>query len=303
MPDHLVPLPSPPAHVGVLSFNGHEIDLLMVRGELAVLLAQVGDALGYVDNAAATSLREWQEASELVEGEDFFVSTGEELRHLKALTDSMSAYASHALLLTESGFHGVLLLSKKPAGKQLRRKLRREVMPQIARDGRYDPDREVVQGQIVATPQGPQIDERERRLLERERRSTAKLILGWVEKARPRNRFDEKALDALEVDALRRVTGQDLGGLLPKVDDPGWLTATDVADQLGTTAAMVGRVRKHLGLEGNREGLCEVRITNPPGRTKSVEQTVFSPAASDMIRDELARRGKITVLDGGRDDG
>jgi hypothetical protein len=66
-------------------------------------------------------------------------------------------YVPSVLMLYESGVHLVLQRTRKPAGKALRRWFADEVMPQLARDGRYAPERTVIDGEIKLRPEAEEL--------------------------------------------------------------------------------------------------------------------------------------------------
>lgn len=145
----------------LIEFDGHPLTLLIIDGRPAMLARQLGAALGYQDEGKrfATQITgEW--ADEFVEGQDHqhatqptlkaaFSRAGnyparEESAENAKGTDSVPLGSPRgALVLFESGIYLACLLSKKDAGRRLRRKLADEVFPQLARDGRYDPERRV----------------------------------------------------------------------------------------------------------------------------------------------------------------
>lgn len=74
--------------------------------------------------------------------------SGDELALFRQVTsESPVQVSSHAraslLVLFESGLHLVLTKTRRPVGVRLRRFLADEVLPQIVRDGKYDPARQV----------------------------------------------------------------------------------------------------------------------------------------------------------------
>lgn len=124
---------------GGVTFDGHPVRFHLFRGRICVVSAEVGAALGYADNGKSlvdVIRKQWGE--ELIEGEDFDVLTGTNLRDFKravALTESssVSANARSLMVLYEAGVDGVCLKTDKPDGVRLRRFLRRDVLPKIRR--------------------------------------------------------------------------------------------------------------------------------------------------------------------------
>lgn len=129
------------------TFEGHPLTLLTHQDRPAWIAREVGAALGYGDeggNLVTKLTRDW--GDELVEGSDYTKLTRD------ALPDDLSGSRTPSLvILFETGLHGVLLLSRQPRARAMRRWLREEVLPQLARDGRYLPTRHVepTTGQVV----------------------------------------------------------------------------------------------------------------------------------------------------------
>lgn len=125
-------------------FGGSPRAIYSFRGKACMIAAEAGLALGYGENGkllVTMMRRDW--ADELIEGRDYEVLTGQNLADFKAVwgdAEGSSASKTNRLtILYEPGLWAVCLLSKKPAGKQLRRQLADEVLPQLARTGRYEP--------------------------------------------------------------------------------------------------------------------------------------------------------------------
>lgn len=148
----------------VVQFESAAVATFRYQGKPAWVARQIGQALGYSDNGSPLVSKisgDW--ASEFVEGKDFLRVTGPELSDLKTLlgldTESVSGRAAAVLVLFEPGLHLTLTKTKKPAGRRLRRLLVDEVLPQLARDGRFDPNRSVSpEGELQAKPRRPALD-------------------------------------------------------------------------------------------------------------------------------------------------
>jgi prophage antirepressor-like protein len=114
------------------------------------LATDVGRALGYARQGEAMRAqmsREW--AEDMVRGKDYDRVRPDTLQG--AIPDRWQ-YVPSVLVLYESGMHMVLQRTRKPAGKALRRWFADHVMPQLARDGRYAPERTVIDGEIKFEP-------------------------------------------------------------------------------------------------------------------------------------------------------
>jgi prophage antirepressor-like protein len=127
----------------VKTFQGRALTTIMYKGRPCWIAREVGAVLGYEQEGrrfVTQVCKEW--ADEFLPGTDSAVLEEQELRDLKELcTAAVHGFTSSLLVLFESGLYLALAKTSKPAGKALRRFLADEVLPQIARDGSYLPDR------------------------------------------------------------------------------------------------------------------------------------------------------------------
>jgi prophage antirepressor-like protein len=119
-------------------FEGHELTTYVFRGRICMIAAHVGRALSYADDGKRLVDRirdDW--ADEFIEGNDFDVLTGAELREFKAIIgdtpDSGVSSTARLMVLYESGFDLACVRTDKPAGKRLRRLLVDEAIPKLRR--------------------------------------------------------------------------------------------------------------------------------------------------------------------------
>lgn len=103
-----------------------------------MLAEEHGEALGYEAKVLSGLIgREWVE--ELVRGHDYDVLDGEDLREFKALYEVVGKnpttfkFSRSAIVVYESGFDRINMLTKKPAGKELRGVVVRHVLPRLRR--------------------------------------------------------------------------------------------------------------------------------------------------------------------------
>ena len=141
-------------------FEGAPLPVYEVNGKPHWIAKQVGAALGYIDGSDLVRAisRGW--VNEFTD-KDRLVLTGEKLNEFKELIhdsgDSPLSRTARLMLLTESGVTLAAVLSRKPAGLRMRRWLADDVMPQIARDGHFAPDRQVVDGKLESRSPKTQI--------------------------------------------------------------------------------------------------------------------------------------------------
>lgn len=117
------------------TFEGHDITTLEVGGAAAWTAREVGSALGYQDDGKRLSrsiTADWSD--DFILGRDYHLLTGDDLAALKAMApEVVDPRTPSLLLLTESGLYLATMLSKKPAGRRLRRWLADEVLPSLRR--------------------------------------------------------------------------------------------------------------------------------------------------------------------------
>jgi len=129
-------------------FEGHHLTQVEYQGQPCWIAREVGAALGYDKGGGRFSQKitsAW--AAEFTDGQDYHRLSGPELASLAALLDAPESGASRhgglryqILLLTESGVWLGCILSRKPAGRRLRRWLATEVLPQLRQTGSYGLD-------------------------------------------------------------------------------------------------------------------------------------------------------------------
>jgi anti-repressor protein len=135
-------------------FEGRNLTTITYKGRPCWIARQVGNILGYAEDGGKLVKmiqHEWLQSFQ--NGKHYIVLAGEELSDFKSLFDvgtcGVPSRAPRIMLLFEPGIHKVALKSGKPQAERLQDFLADDVMPQLARDGRYSPEREVVDGEIV----------------------------------------------------------------------------------------------------------------------------------------------------------
>lgn len=115
------------------------------KGRPAWIGVQVGEALEYQPGAKLTEMMRAEWTEEFTEGVDFDILRGADLAEFKKLVADgglttnfgVSKNTQALMLIYESGMWKALMLTKKPAGKRLRKWLGETVMPEIAATGGY----------------------------------------------------------------------------------------------------------------------------------------------------------------------
>lgn len=285
-------------------FEGKTLTTLTYKDRPAWVARQIGAALGYANlgkRLVNKITSEWSE--EFIRDRDYAVLTGEELAAFKAMAAGgpvpVSSRTNRGLLiLFESGLHLVLAKTTKPVGRRLRRFLVDQVLPQIVRDGRYDPEREVVDGQVVSVDVSTTVlldprEHRERRLAARlaldDRKFRAVSLQRAVGTLHALGHIDDAIRAAYEVSACEIALGQELSELRPVVED-GWLSPTQIAERLGVSKQKVGRVITGLGLRGNKPGLARAILNKAQGSNRTVVTYLYSPDA--VVRIEAVFTGQ-----------
>ena len=124
------PIASDPEDLGVRVY--------LFRDRPCAIAAAVGKALDYAEEGKALPAvirKHW--GDEMIEGKDFAVLSGADLREFKGIvgdTDEKSvSSAARLMILYESGWDLVCIKTEKPEGKRLRRRLAEEVLPKLRR--------------------------------------------------------------------------------------------------------------------------------------------------------------------------
>lgn len=114
---------------GEFEHEGNTLTGLEYQGRPAFLLFEAEALLGYAPKTLAKKVRVYMDDGELVEGEDFRLLKGSDLRALKSVVPRIGTRQNRAMLLFESGLTLLAMLAKTEVGRQVRLKIRREIMP------------------------------------------------------------------------------------------------------------------------------------------------------------------------------
>ena len=274
--------------------TGHTLTTVHYKGQPCWIAQEIGQVLEYSKNGSRLSEQITQDWSgEAIEGVDFFKVEGEELAEIKAVLEQLSPDSGdsqpgprtrHLLLLTEQGVFLACLKTNKPAGITLRRWLASEVLPALRQTGTY-----------TAPIAEPTLElERERRLarkLELEDRKWQASALSSLLDTLEGGDIDPLVIRSYRVSVAEIATGKQLGALKPAAPEGVWMSPTEIASKLGSTAAMVGIVVSALGL---RDGKHSRKVLGKAkGHDRTVSTYLYDDVGFGMIREELVRRDKI----------
>lgn len=277
--------------------TGHDLTTLHYKGQPCWIAQEIGQVLEYSSNGSKLTNKITQDwASEMIEGEDYHKLEGEELAEIKAALDQLPPesggsspvhpYARNLLLLTEQGVYLACIKTNKPAGITLRRWLASEVLPALRATGTY----------TAPSADATLALQRERRLsreLELEERKWQASALSSLLDTLEGGDIDPLVLDAYRVVAVEIATGRQLGALKPAAPEGVWMSPTEIAGDLGSTAAMVGIVVSALGLrDGNHSRKV---LGKAKGHDRTITTYIYDAEAVALIREELIRRGKIAA--------
>lgn len=122
-------------------FEGRPITTIIYKGRPCWIARDVGQWLGYSSPGRFAQKMSGEWSDEFIPHEDYEVLRGSELKDFKAFlantTETVVLATQGIVILFESGLDLALLKTNKPKGKQLRRLLKTEVLPQLRRAGGY----------------------------------------------------------------------------------------------------------------------------------------------------------------------
>jgi prophage antirepressor-like protein len=136
------------AIVKMFEFEGRPFAAFTVDGRPTILAKELGVRLGYSSSGNRISgliRNEWKDS--FIEGKHHRVISGVELADLKVILEANTQYVlgriSHVMVLFEEGINMVALKSDKASAVRFQQFLADKVVPQLVRDGKYIPGREL----------------------------------------------------------------------------------------------------------------------------------------------------------------
>lgn len=281
-------------------FEGNEIACVKFRGRYCWIARQVGQALGYSNKGkrmVANLTGDWSD--EMALGEHYDILAGTDLREFKVLFNGAENTPlktnSAVTVIYEDGLNLIFLLTKKTRGKALRRHLSKTVLKQIARDGKYSPDREVVDGVIIervipGTTPDDDLEMRKRALDLEDRRFQIRILTEAIQANEPF--LSKEAHAALMGQRAEIAMGRQVNSLKPRID-PDFITATEAAGQIGVSAWRFGHTAKELGLRADLPGTTRVVMGSRKNSEGNCKQYHYAPNAIEQVRVECVRLGYI----------
>jgi hypothetical protein len=246
-------------------FEGKGITFYTFRDRLCVIGAEYGRAIKYAGNGGGLNEQiagEW--SNEFKAGRHFDVLTGADLREFKALValtgeNPVSENARSLTILYEAGFDLVAIKTEKPLGRKLRALIVDEIMPRLRRGEPVLP--------VSAPPAPAQLGEWSPEAIALK---GATLLDRLADRMSPA--ISDEARDVLRARAAHMLVGGRIAPLLPVLPPGRWRRPTEIAAELGRTAAAVGRAITALGFRGaehaaHRKGVLDKK-TNGEGQVE-----------------------------------
>ncbi len=293
-------------------FEGHRLTTIKFRGRPCWIARQIGASIGYSHAGKRLPNKitgEWSD--EFIAGHDYELLQGEDLAAFKALfqlgTGSVPSRTRGVVVLYEPGLHLVLAKTNKPVGRRLRRFLVDHVLPQLARDGHFDPARRVEEGQVVegvVAAGAPLAERREERLARQaeirahevdlqDRKFRVATLHRTISSLNTTGHLSQPAAASLEVSASEIALQERLDHIKPVLDHGDWVSPSAMAKLWGVSAQRVGRTISRLDLRREQPGLALSILNVAPGSGRQVVTWIYSPAAVAAIEAELVAQGHI----------
>ncbi len=279
----------------VREFDGHQLRTIFWEQKPCWLAKEVGQTLGYGNNGQKLTHRITQDwADEFIEGKDFAILDGDELLDFKELFRDMPksgiSFAARLLVLFESGIDMVCAKTTKPIGRQLRRWLVDEVLPQIRRTGGYKKEYNTDELEEHHACLLRQLSIQEQQIAQRQREFATTTLDNLLDYLDTQNTVAKDVLQAHRIVAAEIATGRNLNALKPAAE-PDWLSPTQIGEKLGITPAKVGRIITKLGLRGNIDGIAKAIVNQAAHSDRTVISFLYSPAAVTQIEEAWKGNG------------
>ena len=126
----------------VKSFNGQSVYNFVWNGKPCWVAIQVARVIGYKD--ISRSVLHCLEKEKFIQGHEYEILSGPSLKEFKSMSDEVKSYLKQVpklVIFYEEGLYGYLQYTNLPIGVELRKWIRREVMPQIRKTGSFTLDK------------------------------------------------------------------------------------------------------------------------------------------------------------------
>lgn len=277
----------------LVRFESHPVHTFTWEGRPCWLATQISSALGYDNRGFISSYVRSSWRDEFADGSDFLTLRGQIMKDFKRINGVLSKSdmplfgASSSVILFESGVYKAITLSRKPAGTALRQVLADEILPQIAREGRYLPAASVPEQEAL-------IDHVPAHIVLRELRIELESL----------EVVPAEHLASLSIRAAELQTGMDAADMFRHVprprllvqggdggDAPQWRTATELGQLWGVHCNVVGRAANELGWREGGPGVKFMEERLPNGHL--VNTRYFNRNAAEIIYRKLKAEGKL----------
>ena len=185
--------------------------------------------------------------------------------------------------INESGLYALILRSKKPSAKKFRKWVTSEVLPSIRKTGKYE-----MKGKKKKEID-PLIELREHRLLVREKR----LFLKEMRLSTKDINLSEESKQVAIAKAVKIVTGEEI---IPLPEIEKLYSATEIAQELGISANMVGRIARKIKVHGD-ERYGKTILDQSPYSSKQVVNFLYNKDGKALIElayeEEKHKKGEI----------
>lgn len=249
----------------VFQYEGNETRVVMVDGEPWWVAKDVCDVLDISNSRDAVSALDDDEKA------DVGISDGSQIRHMNAIS--------------ESGLYTLIMRSNKPEAKRFRKWVTSEVLPSIRKRGEYVAP-QAKQGKAVKDDAlaWEKIAAEKRKDV----RLRAKGLLDGLKEFRDVMTPESRAVIMVKYNEM--LTGCNMPQLLPVATEK-WYTATELAEEFGTSKNMIGRIANENNLKAP-EGESNMYGTwirdKSPYNAKEMQNWVYYETGREWFREYFA---------------
>jgi len=225
----------------IKQFEGKTVHTFVWNGRLCWIAGEIAEVLGYEDPSA--TIKHFIEAEEFDMGVEYDVLKGNDLKKSTEIVNVATEFNSitnktrHLTIFHEEGLYGFLNYSNKLEGKRFRKWIRRDVVPEIRKTGKYElPGRKEQEKITCAEVEMQKIKIKQ-----------ANLLLNAAKDFQ--NILSPESIQLLVCKATEIVTGVPL---LPLPETEKTYSAEDIGKEVGLSANMIGKLAKTERPQGRR---------------------------------------------------